>query len=81
MVQKLVTSMNTPIEFQNKHTTKIAGTYVFNNGPVEFDHDANRHLEVHLNPAVRQGMLQGVGAVSVGALAELAKRMILNSNN
>lgn len=69
--------MNTPIEFQNKHTTKIAGTYVLNNGPVEFDHDANRH---YLNPAVRQGMLQGVGAVSVGALAELAKRMILNNN-
>lgn len=80
MVQKLVTNMNTPIEFQNKHTTKIAGTYVLNNGPVEFDHDTNRHLEVHLNPAVRQGMLQGVVAVSVGALAELAKRMILNNN-
>ena len=72
--------MNTPIEFQNKRTTKITGTYILNNGPVEFDHDTNRHLEVHLNPAVRQGMLQGVGAVSVGALAELAKRMILNNN-
>lgn len=80
MVQKLVTNMNTPIEFQNKRTTKIAGTYILNNGPVEFDHDTNRHLEVYLNPAVRQGMLQGVGAVSVGALAELAKRMILNNN-
>lgn len=73
--------MNTPIEFQSKHTIKTAGTYALNNGPVEFDHDANRHLEVHLNPAVRQGMLQGIGAISVGAAAELAKHMILNSNN
>lgn len=81
MVQKLVTDINTPIEFTNKHTTKTAGTYLLNNGPVEFDHDVNRNLEVHLNPAVRQGMLQGIGAISVGAAAELAKRMILNSNN
>lgn len=80
MVQKLVTNMNTPIEFQNKHTTKIAGTYVLNNGPVEFTRDPNNHLEVHLNPAIRQGMLQGVGAASVGAAAEIAKRMILNNN-
>lgn len=66
---------------KGKHTTKTAETYLLNNGPVEFDHDANRHLEVHLNPAVRQGMLQGMGAISVGAAAELAKRFILNGNN